>query len=120
MPAAERLNDGVEVGALDEQFHATLVRAAGNDEVARVHWDVTERIRIIRRLDFIEPARIRAAFDEHDKILGALLQRNAAAAEMLIKAHITASRAEIRHITLHRLSLAAQRGAEALRAAPAA
>ena len=75
----------------------------------RTHRDLTERIRIIRRLDFIEPARIKAAFDEHDKILGALLARRAGDAEMLIRAHISASRAEIRHITLHRLSLAAQR-----------
>jgi DNA-binding GntR family transcriptional regulator len=47
VPAAERLTDPREVGALDEQFHATLVAAAGNDEMARVHWDVTERIRIV-------------------------------------------------------------------------
>ncbi|HUP05620.1 MAG TPA: FCD domain-containing protein, partial [Caldimonas sp.] len=56
--AAERLEDPREVGARDEQFHATLVRAAGNDETARVHWDVTERIRIVRRLDFTRADRI--------------------------------------------------------------
>ena len=119
VPKRARVLDGQTVAREDEKLHSTLVALAGNREMLRTHSDLTERIRIIRRLDFIEPARIRAAFDEHDKILGALLQRNAAA-EMLIKAHITASRAEIRHITLHRLSLAAQRGAEALRAAPAA
>src|SRR4249920_2387048 len=51
VPAQDRLTDWREVGAHDEQFHATLVRAAGNTEIARVHWDVTERIRIIRQLD---------------------------------------------------------------------
>ena len=45
--------------------------------MARTHADLTERIRIIRRLDFIEPARIKDAYDEHDKILGALLARRA-------------------------------------------
>jgi DNA-binding GntR family transcriptional regulator len=74
----------------------------------RTHRDLTERIRIIRRLDFIEPARIKAAFDEHDKILGALLSRRVGDAEMLIRAHIEASRAEIRHITLHRLAMLGQ------------
>jgi DNA-binding GntR family transcriptional regulator len=52
VPAAERLLDPRVVGEHDEQFHASLVRAAGNAELARVHWDVTERIRIVRRLDF--------------------------------------------------------------------
>jgi hypothetical protein len=35
---------------------------------------------------------------------------------MLINAHIGASRAEIRHITLHRLALAAEQGANARKA----
>jgi len=52
VPAAERLTDARTVGVLDEQFHTTLVEAAGNPEVARVHADVTGRIRIVRRLDF--------------------------------------------------------------------
>ena len=64
VPAAERLTDGSQVGALDEQFHATLVRAAGNDEIARVHWDVTERIRIIRHLDFTRGDRVEATYAE--------------------------------------------------------
>jgi DNA-binding GntR family transcriptional regulator len=88
------------------------VGLAGNREMLRTHTDLTERIRIIRRLDFIEPARIRAAFDEHDKILGALLAGKADEAGALVHAHISASRAEIRHITLHRLSLAARQGAQ--------
>jgi hypothetical protein len=53
----------------DEAFHCALVAAAGNAEVARVHRDVTERIRIIRRLDFTKQARIDATYDEHAKIL---------------------------------------------------
>lgn len=103
-----RVMDGKIVSREDEKLHATLVALAGNAEMQRTHADLTERIRIIRRLDFIEPARIKAAFDEHDKILGALLARRAGDAEMLIRAHIDASRAEIRHITLHRLSMAAR------------
>jgi DNA-binding GntR family transcriptional regulator len=108
--------DGQTVAAEDEKFHSTLVALAGNKEMARTHRELTERIRIIRRLDFIEPARIRAAFEEHYKILGALLSRKVGEAEMLINAHIGASRAEIRHITLHRLALAAEQGANARKA----
>lgn len=116
VPKRSRVLDGKIVAAEDEKFHSTLVALAGNKEMSHSHKELTERIRIIRRLDFIEPARIRAAFDEHYKILGALLARKVGEAEMLIDAHISASRAEIRHITLHRLSLAAQQGANARKA----
>jgi DNA-binding GntR family transcriptional regulator len=97
---AERLADGGEVGALDEQFHATLVRAAGNDEIARVHWDVTERIRIVRRLDFTRGDRVEATYTEHGKILRSIIQRKADQAQLLLRTHIEQSKAEVRKITL--------------------
>ena len=89
-----------QVGALDEQFHATLVRAAGNDEIARVHWDVTERIRIIRHLDFTRGDRVEATYAEHAKILRNVLQRKADQATLLLRSHIEQSKAEVRKITL--------------------
>jgi DNA-binding GntR family transcriptional regulator len=103
VPAAERLADAAEVGALDEQFHATLVRAAGNEEIARVHWDVTERIRVVRRLDFTRSDRIDATYAEHGKILRQVLQRRPEQALLLLKAHIEVSKAEVRKITLSAL-----------------
>ena len=77
VPAAERLADGRAVGELDEAFHAALVRATGNEEMARVHAEVTDRIRIVRRLDFTRADRIEATYAEHAKILRAILQRRA-------------------------------------------
>lgn len=112
VPVAERLTDPRQVGANDEQFHATLVRAAGNDEMARVHWDVTERIRIIRRLDFTRPDRIEATYTEHAKILRAVIQRKADQAQLLLKTHIDQSKAEVRKITLHTLHEARARLAQ--------
>ena len=103
VPAADRLTDPREVGALDEQFHATLVRAAGNAELARVHWDVTERIRIIRRLDFTRHDRIAATYAEHAKILRAVMQYKAEQAQLLLRAHIEQSKIEVRKITLSTL-----------------
>jgi DNA-binding GntR family transcriptional regulator len=106
VPAAERLQAGREVGARDEEFHATLVRAAGNDEMARVHWDVTERIRIIRRLDFTRPDRIEATYAEHAKILRSVIQRKTEQAQLLLRSHIEQSKAEVRKITLATLQSA--------------
>ena len=110
VPAAERLADAHAVGALDEEFHASLVRATGNAEAARVHWDVTERIRIIRRLDFTRGDRIEATYTEHGKILRAILQRKADQAQLLLRAHIEQSKAEVRKITLATLHDARLRG----------
>jgi DNA-binding GntR family transcriptional regulator len=104
---ADRSADGQVVANADEAFHSTLVKASGNSEMSRVHTDITERIRIIRRLDFIEGARITAAYEEHVNLLRALIKRKQELAELLLKAHIEVSRAEIRNLTLHRLSEAA-------------
>lgn len=111
VPVSERLADPHEVGACDEQFHATLVRAVGNAEIARVHWDVTERIRIIRRLDFTRADRVDATYAEHAKILRAVIQRKADQAQLLLRSHIEQSKAEVRKITLATLHEARVRAA---------
>ena len=102
-PEKERKTDTTEVAALDEAFHATLVSAAGNLQMARVHADVTDGIRIVRRLDFTQPPRISATYDEHAKILRAILARRADPAKLMLRTHIEASKAEVRKITIHKL-----------------
>ncbi|MBP6898723.1 MAG: GntR family transcriptional regulator [Burkholderiaceae bacterium] len=100
---AQREADGATVGQLDEDFHSRLVQASGNREMARVHRQITERIRIIRRLDFTKPARVEATYDEHARILRAITRRRADEAQRLLRAHIEQSKLEVRHITLDTL-----------------
>ncbi len=100
---AQRSSDAREVAGRDEEFHAGLVDAAGNPEMLRVHADVTDRIRIIRRLDFTYPHRVSSTYDEHAAILRAIQRRKPDNAEMLVRAHIERSQQETRKITLHRL-----------------
>ncbi len=111
VPVAGRSTDMVEVSQRDEAFHCSLVAAAGNAEMTRVHRDVTDRIRIIRRLDFTKPARIDATYDEHAKILKAIQRKRGDQAAMLLRAHIETSQAEVRKITLHQVHLARVGGA---------
>ena len=111
VPVAERSADMLEVSQRDEAFHCSLVAAAGNAEMARVHRDVTDRIRIIRRLDFTKQARIDATYDEHAKILKAIRAKRGDQAAMLLRAHIETSQAEVRKITLHQVHVARQGGA---------
>lgn len=106
VPEKSRIYDPGEIARLDEHFHGVLVAAAGNREMARIHSDLQERIRIIRRLDFTVTARIDEAYLHHGKILRAILARKESQATMLLRSHIDSSRAEIRHITLHRLAMA--------------
>lgn len=106
VPVAERSSDTVQVAQWDEEFHCALVSAAGNAEMARVHRDVTDRIRIIRRLDFTKQARIDTTYEEHAKILRAIQRKRGDQAAMLLRAHIETSQAEVRKITLHQVHLA--------------
>ena len=105
----QRLTDGRAVSLLDEQFHCQLVEAGGNREMARVHQEVTEKIRILRRLDFTQTPRIAATYDEHGRILGAILARRCEEAQLLLRTHIEESKAEVRKITLHMLHSARQK-----------
>jgi DNA-binding GntR family transcriptional regulator len=74
--------------------------------MARVHREVTERIRIIRRLDFTKKPRIALTYEEHAKILRAIKARRAEQAVMLLNTHIMASQTEVRKITLHEVHMA--------------
>jgi DNA-binding GntR family transcriptional regulator len=106
VPVTERSSDGAQVAAWDEAFHCALVAAAGNPEMARVHRELTDRIRILRRLDFTQPSRIAATYEEHAKILRAVQRKHGEQAALLLRAHIEASQAEVRKITLHQVHLA--------------
>ena len=109
-PPEQRLTDPDEVGAHDENFHSELVVSSGNREMARVHQGITERIRIVRRLDFTKAARITATYDEHARILRAILRRRGDEAQRLLRAHIEQSKLEVRHITLEVLYRARRSG----------
>jgi DNA-binding GntR family transcriptional regulator len=104
-----RLDDGPEVSRLDEEFHCQLLEAAGNREMARIHREVSEKIRIIRRLDFTQGPRIDATYAEHAAILQAIVERKCEEAQQLLRTHIETSKAEVRKITLHMLHSARQR-----------
>ncbi len=103
VPPDQRIRDGKLVAQLDEAFHCALVAAVGNSEMAQIHREVTEKIRLVRRLDFTKEYRVDATYDEHAAVLRAILARNAEPARIMLKSHIEISKAEVRKITLHML-----------------
>lgn len=98
------LYDLRKLSAQDEAFHCHLVFAAGNAEMAKIHSEISEKIRIIRRLDFSKDYRVTATYAEHQQILKALLAQDAAFCLSILDAHIRHSRNEVKKITLEMLS----------------
>lgn len=70
---------------------------------------ITERIRVIRRLEFTKEARIDVSYDEHASILRAIIERRAPLARDLLHAHIRVSRDEVKTITVQMLQQARAR-----------
>jgi DNA-binding GntR family transcriptional regulator len=109
VPAREWLRDPDRIGALDEAFHCQIVECTGNAEMLRSYREITERMRIIRRLDFYQPERVAATYEEHATILVAIQKRRTEEAQRLLRAHIEQSRLEVRKITLGMLYQARDR-----------
>ncbi|MFH7423050.1 FCD domain-containing protein, partial [Pseudomonas syringae pv. tagetis] len=70
-----------------ERFHCALVEAVGNREIARLHYEITEKTRTILRLEF-STSRIDATYEENGSILKAHLQRRPRNAQQLLEAHV--------------------------------
>ncbi|WP_313552435.1 GntR family transcriptional regulator [Pseudomonas sp.] len=109
VPVDRRQSDMQTVAGLDEAFHNGLVAAAGNREMLRLHREVTEHIRIVRRLDFTQRARIEETYNEHASILKVLLSRKRDEALRMLRAHIEQSKIEVRKLSLSMLAEARRR-----------
>ncbi|TCG05350.1 GntR family transcriptional regulator [Paraburkholderia steynii] len=106
VPHAQRVRDGRQMVSLDEAFHEALVLAAGNAELSAAMQRVTDRIRVVRRLDLVYGDCIDDTYDEHIAILSAIRDLSADRAVALLGSHIEGSRAEVRTLTTERLQRA--------------
>ncbi|WP_036197677.1 GntR family transcriptional regulator [Marinobacter sp. HL-58] len=106
---------GSTVRALDESFHCDLVAAAGNREMTRIHREITDRLRIIRRLDFTRDDRIDATYREHAEILEAIRAGHAVEAADRLTRHIRISQKAVREITMEKIREAAEAHQSAFR-----
>jgi DNA-binding GntR family transcriptional regulator len=106
VPREKRIRDGREMVTLDEAFHHALVSAADNEELSNAMQRVTDRIRVVRRLDLVYGDCVDDTYDEHIAILDAIRHRESERTVALIGRHIEGSRAEVRTLTTERLQLA--------------
>ncbi|NKY29662.1 GntR family transcriptional regulator [Nocardia gamkensis] len=72
----------------DEEFHVTLLTAAGNTEMVRALKAVNSRIRHVRMYDFMVNNRIETTIAEHLGILDAVLADDLPLAYRLLHTHI--------------------------------
>ena len=79
--------------ALDWGLHDRMVDALGNEIVSEIYRVNSMRVRLIKlEHSVITPARLIPAMQEHLRFIGALQQRDAAAAAELLNAHIRSAR----------------------------
>jgi DNA-binding GntR family transcriptional regulator len=100
---AQRIADGHRLVELDEALHHALVAAAGNDELTATMQRVTDRIRVVRRLDLVHGDGIAETYDEHAAILDAVRRGDSALSVELVSRHIGGSQASVNGLTLQRL-----------------
>ncbi|MFQ6326569.1 GntR family transcriptional regulator [Nocardia sp. CWNU-33] len=86
---------GPALVAADEQFHTTLLAAAGNTALADALTGVYVRVRPVRTLDLPTPDRIATMTAEHITIAEQLLSGNPDRALGTLTAHIDSSRAHV-------------------------
>lgn len=88
----------------DESFHIALALGSGNETLVKYLQDVNDHIRIIRRVDFNDPERIKRTYQEHYAILKAIHDREVGRARTLIKRHIQRSQDFAKTLTLTQLA----------------
>lgn len=78
---------------IDEDFHFSIIRAAGNERIERLLLDeVYYQLRIQRRKSSSQPGRAKAALKEHQMIVDALESRNPDEAEKVMRMHLRNAR----------------------------
>lgn len=73
---------------LDDRFHTTLHRVAGNQRVADILQNLRDQIHWIRVVNAIVPGRVAESLKEMDRVLVALERRDAEEAAKAMRQHI--------------------------------
>ena len=92
---AAREHNVSELALLDEEFHATIVEAAKNALLARVHRLVANELRDYRIRAFAVPENVAHAITPHRKILASIEQQEAERTVLHMNRHLEISMADI-------------------------
>lgn len=102
----DRSNNADEMESRDESFHVALAEGGGNLALTHYLIDLNRNIRVIRRIDFTNEPGIDRTYSEHYEICQHLLNRDLAAAQRAMLAHINVSENFAKTLTLNQLAKA--------------
>ena len=100
VPEAAYNQNTKELVRQSEDFHCALVRAAGNVQMAKIHQELSEKIRIVLSLGALRDFDIQHAYQDHAAILKCILAGDADGAIHLAEHHVLHSIEDVKKITL--------------------
>lgn len=77
-----------EMSKLNSEFHAIIVKGAGNDELQRVINSLSEKLSRVRTLSISYPGRFKDSYREHLSIYEAIEKKDIPLAEKRVEEHI--------------------------------
>lgn len=92
LAAGQSPSDVREFVALDQKFHAAIIEASDNAELARVYARISIRQWMIGAKSLYKTTRWASVVDEHRAIVSAIESGNAAAVEEAVKEHLRETR----------------------------
>lgn len=87
MEEASKAGNLEELLKLNSQFHTTIVKGSGNDELCRMMDELGEKLYRVRVLSLSYPGRISQSYQEHLAIFSAIRKRDIQEAENKVKEH---------------------------------
>jgi len=90
----------------DEHFHATLLHAAGNEQLVRALENVNRRIRPVRMYDYLTQDRVDATIAEHLEIVELVLRGELRTARDALRQHVGSSQSIVQARAARAMQLA--------------
>ena len=84
-----------KLARLDEQFHETLARLAGNALLLEQLQSINERLLVFRTIDFAKPDRVEITCVEHLALIDRILARDVAGARAALRRNIEGARSVV-------------------------
>ncbi|MCS7233751.1 MAG: GntR family transcriptional regulator [Synergistetes bacterium] len=88
MELASGMSSVEEMTRLNSEFHAIIVKGAGNEELRRVIDSLSEKLYRVRVLSISYPGRFKDSYKEHMDIYEAIESKNISLAEKRVEEHI--------------------------------
>ncbi|MEX0318092.1 MAG: FCD domain-containing protein [Ruegeria sp.] len=89
MQIAADNGNAAEYYKLNLQFHDALVLAARNSALEDTYRKIVNQLHLLRRRGLVQEGNLQVSNSEHKKIVDALMQRNASAANKALRDHVS-------------------------------